>query len=149
MLISLPTRILLMYYGSIPLLKSWESSMGVRGELYTQQVKVENRTYFFNVKENSKGDVFLQVVESKMSEGVGFDRHSIVVFEEEMRTFLQGLDKCIEFIEKNRASRFKELAKRRKESKNNVEKVWKTPKKDDEIKTNNSKRRVVLKKKLT
>ena len=95
MLISLPTRILLMYYDSIPLLKSWESSMGVRGELYTQQVKVENRTYFFNVKENSKGDVFLQVVESKMSEGVGFDRHSIVVFEEEMRTFLQGLDKCI------------------------------------------------------
>ena len=89
--------------------------MGARGELFTTQVILDNRSYFFNVKENSKGDVFLQVVESKMSEGVGFDRHSVVVFEEEMRVFLQGLDKCIEFIEKNRATRLKERAKRHQE----------------------------------
>ena len=76
--------------------------MGIRGELFTTQVSAENRTYFFNVKENTKGDVFLQVVESKVSEGLGFDRHAVVVFEDEMRPFLQGLDKCIEFIEKKK-----------------------------------------------
>ena len=81
--------------------------MGIRGELFTTQVSAENRTYFFNVKENTKGDVFLQVVESKVSEGLGFDRHAVVVFEDEMRPFLQGLDKCIEFIEKNRKERLK------------------------------------------
>ncbi len=86
--------------------------MGIRGELFTTQVSAENRTYFFNVKENTKGDVFLQVVESKVSEGLGFDRHAVVVFEDEMRPFLQGLDKCIEFIEKNR----KEKAKAKKVS---------------------------------
>jgi len=122
--------------------------MGIRGELYTQQVKVENRTYFFNVKENSKGDVFLQVVESKMSEGVGFDRHSVVVFEDEMRVFLQGLDKCIEFIEKNRATRQKEIAKKRQTKKTEASKMWKTTnKKDEEKDAKFTKKKVFLKKK--
>ncbi len=84
--------------------------MGIRGELFTTQVSAENRTYFFNVKENTKGDVFLQVVESKVSEGLGFDRHAVVVFEDEMRSFLQGLDKCIEFIEKNRKAKAKKVS---------------------------------------
>ncbi|AIN93864.1 PUR family DNA/RNA-binding protein [Treponema putidum] len=86
--------------------------MGIRGELFTIQVSAENRTYFFNVKENTKGDVFLQVVESKASEGLGFDRHAVVVFEDEMRPFLQGLDKCIEFIEKNRKEKAKAKTKK-------------------------------------
>ena len=87
--------------------------MGIRGELHTEQVRGENRTYFFNVKENTKGDVFLQIVESKMSEGAGFDRHAVVIFESEMQSFLQGFDKCIEFIEKNKAKRFKEIMKKK------------------------------------
>ena len=48
--------------------------MGIRGELFTTQIPVENRTYFFNVKENRLGDVFLQIVESKNTDGAGFDR---------------------------------------------------------------------------
>lgn len=87
--------------------------MGIRGELFTINVQAENRTYFFNVKENSRGDVFLQVVESKMSENAVFDRQSVVVFEDEMQPFLQGLDKCIEFIEKNKKERQKAAAKRK------------------------------------
>ena len=65
--------------------------MGIRGELFTTQVSAENRTYFFNVKENTKGDVFLQVVESKVSEGLGFDRHAVVVFEDEMKAIADEL----------------------------------------------------------
>ena len=38
--------------------------MGVRGELFTTQVVLDNRSYFFNVKENRTGDVFLKVVEN-------------------------------------------------------------------------------------
>ncbi|MGP1576074.1 MAG: PUR family DNA/RNA-binding protein [Treponema sp.] len=81
--------------------------MGIRGELFTKQIHVENRTYFFNVKENRMGDVFLQIVESKSTDGNGFDRHAIVVFEEEMQTFLQGLNESLEFVEKNRKERLK------------------------------------------
>jgi hypothetical protein len=43
--------------------------MGIRGELYTNQVNLDNRSYFFNVKENRNGDVFLQIVESKVKDG--------------------------------------------------------------------------------
>ena len=73
--------------------------MGIRGELFTTQIPVENRTYFFNVKENRLGDVFLQIVESKNTDGAGFDRHAIVVFQDEMQTFLQGLNQSLDFIE--------------------------------------------------
>ena len=85
--------------------------MGIRGELFTTQIQVENRTYFFNVKENRVGDVFLQIVESKSTDGAGFDRHAIVIFEEEMQTFLQGLNQSLEFVEKNRKERLKQKRK--------------------------------------
>lgn len=90
--------------------------MGIRGELFTTQIPVENRTYFFNVKENRLGDVFLQIVESKNTDGAGFDRHAIVVFQDEMQTFLQGLNASLEFIEKKRKEQLKE--KREKKQRN-------------------------------
>jgi len=91
--------------------------MGIRGELFTTQIQAENRTYFFNVKENRLGDVFLQIVESKNTDGAGFDRHAVVVFEDEMQTFLQGLNESLEFIEKNRKKQLKEKrAKKQRES---------------------------------
>ncbi len=86
--------------------------MGLRGELYTTQITVENRTYFFNVKENRTGDVFLQVVESKSTDGSGFDRHAIVVFESDMQKFLQGLEGTLQFIEKTRKAKIKDSAEK-------------------------------------
>jgi hypothetical protein len=86
--------------------------MGVRGELFTTEISLDNRTYFFNVKENRTGDVFLQVVESKNMEGTGFDRHAIVVFEDDMQKFLQGLESTLKFIEKNRKTKVKESVER-------------------------------------
>lgn len=86
--------------------------MGVRGELFTTEVSLDNRTYFFNVKENRNGDVFLQVVESKNLDGAGFDRHAIVVFEDDMQRFLQGLESTLRYIEKNRKTKQKDAAER-------------------------------------
>ena len=94
--------------------------MGVRGELFTTEVSLDNRTYFFNVKENRTGDVFLQVVESKSMEGTGFDRHAIVVFEDDMQKFLQGLEGTLKFIEKNRKARLKEATERGETTKKKV-----------------------------
>ena len=90
--------------------------MGLRGELFTTQIPVENRTYFFNVKENRLGDVFLQIVESKNTDGAGFDRHAIVVFQDEMQTFLQGLNESLEFIEKKRKEQLKEKREKKQRS---------------------------------
>lgn len=76
--------------------------MAARGELFTTQIILDNRTYFFNVKENRTGDVFLQIVESKSKNGEVFDRHQVAIFAENMRDFLQGFEKSLAFIEKNR-----------------------------------------------
>lgn len=76
--------------------------MGVRGELFSARVKSKNdrRTYFFNVKENRNNDVFVTVVESKKTgEGETFDRHQVVVFEEDLHLFRKGLDAVLEYLE--------------------------------------------------
>ncbi|MBQ2081692.1 MAG: DUF3276 family protein, partial [Treponema sp.] len=65
--------------------------MGIRGELFTTQVTLDNRSYFFNVKENRNKDVFLQIVESKVKDGED-DRRAIVVFADDMKDFFTGLD---------------------------------------------------------
>lgn len=87
--------------------------MGIRGELFTTQVVLDNRTYFFNVKENRTGDVFLQVVESKKGDGADFSRHQVAIFAEDMQKFLKGLDQSLSFIEKDRKDRAKKTAEKK------------------------------------
>lgn len=81
--------------------------MGARGELFTIPVQLDNRSYFFNVKENRTGDVFLQIVESKNRDGGEADRHQIAIFADDMQKFLQGMEKSLDFIEKDRKQRQK------------------------------------------
>jgi len=93
--------------------------MGARGELFTTQIYLDNRSYFFNVKENRTGDVYLQIVESKNRDGAEQDRHQIAIFSDDMQKFLQGMDKSLEYIEKARkekqkAAREKKAAKEAK-----------------------------------
>ena len=86
--------------------------MAIRGELFTKQVNLDNRSYFFNVKENRNGDVFLQVVESKIKDGQD-DRRAIVIFADDMQQFLGGIDDSLKFIEKDRKERAKERAEKK------------------------------------
>lgn len=87
--------------------------MGIRGELYTTQVVLDNRSYFFNVKENRTGDVFLQIVESKKGEGVDFDRHQVAIFAEDMQKFLKGLESSLSYIDKEKKERAKKAAEKK------------------------------------
>lgn len=77
--------------------------MGLRGEIFSSRAVTERRTYFFNVKENRHGDVFLNIVESKKNSETDFERHSLIVFNEDLDNFLQGLRKATNFIEEKRA----------------------------------------------
>jgi hypothetical protein len=74
--------------------------MGIRGELFSTKVSLQNRTYFFNVKENRMGDLYLNIVESKNRETGGFDRQSVVLFAEDLPEFLQGFDESLRVMEK-------------------------------------------------
>ena len=74
--------------------------MGIRGELFSSRVGCEGRTYFFNVKENRMGDMFLTVVESKPTETEGFERRSVVVFREDLSEFVKALQGALDFMSK-------------------------------------------------
>ena len=74
--------------------------MGVRGELFSTKVSLQNRTYFFNVKENRLGDLYLNIVESKNRDEGGFDRQSVILFAEDLQVFLQGFDDALRVLEK-------------------------------------------------
>lgn len=79
--------------------------MGSRGEVFSARVRSKNdrRTYFFNVKENRNRDLFLTIVESKKQEGVEeFDRHQVVVFEDDLSSFARGLEETLAFIRSQR-----------------------------------------------
>lgn len=74
--------------------------MGIRGELFSTKVSLQNRTYFFNVKENRMGDLYLNIVESKNKETGGFERQSIVLFAEDLQEFLKGFDGSLKVLER-------------------------------------------------
>jgi hypothetical protein len=74
--------------------------MGVRGELFSNRVILPNRTYFFNVKENRMGDIYLNIVESKNRETGGFDRQSVILFSDDLQEFLKGFDETLRVMEK-------------------------------------------------
>ncbi|MDR2537969.1 MAG: DUF3276 family protein [Treponema sp.] len=74
--------------------------MGVRGELFSTKVQLANRTYFFNVKENRMGDLYLNIVESKNRETGGFERQSVVLFADDLSEFLSGFEESLRVMEK-------------------------------------------------
>ncbi len=91
------------FKGIAYLLSIRKVNMGLRGEIFSSRVTSGRRTYFFNVKENRHGDIFLNMVESKKNDESNFERHSIIVFEEDLENFLNGFDQAIKFIRENRS----------------------------------------------
>ena len=81
--------------------------MGLRGEVFSSRANSEKRTYFFNVKENRHGDLFLNIVESKKHGEEGFERHSVMVFEEDIEEFIDSFNKASDFIVRNKNKRKK------------------------------------------
>lgn len=80
--------------------------MAIRGEIFSSQVITDKRTYFFNVKEDRTGCHFLNLVESKKLPNGEFDRHSIMIYEEDVDNFVREFTKAARIIQN--AKRFKE-----------------------------------------
>ncbi len=73
--------------------------MGLRGEIFSTKINAGSRTYFFNIKENRHGDLFLNLVESKyQEEGGSFERHSVLVFQEDMEEFMTGMNEVVRYL---------------------------------------------------
>ncbi len=72
--------------------------MGTRGEIFSSKANTSKRTYFFNVKENRAGDLFLNIVESKKSGEDQFERRSVIVFKEDLGVFMEGFEAALKYI---------------------------------------------------
>ncbi|MDR0540342.1 MAG: DUF3276 family protein [Spirochaetaceae bacterium] len=82
--------------------------MGIRGELFSSKVLLRSRSYFFNIKENRNGDLYFNIVESKNRDGNGFERQSVIVFEEDLQEFLKGFDETLKVFEKETRGRHRQ-----------------------------------------
>ena len=72
--------------------------MGTRGEIFSSKASTAKRTYFFNVKENRTGDLFLNIVESKKSGEDQFERRSVIVFKEDLGTFMEAFEAALRYL---------------------------------------------------
>ncbi len=77
--------------------------MGLRGEVFSSKAHTPKRTYFFNVKENRNGDIYLNIVETKKQESGNFERHQVVLFKEDMESFMRALEEAIRFMREGKA----------------------------------------------
>ena len=73
--------------------------MGQRGELFSSRVHTERRSYFFNVKENRRGEPFLTIVESRKTGEGQFDRQQVVVYPSDLAEFMKELMKSARYLE--------------------------------------------------
>lgn len=79
--------------------------MGIRGEVFSTKTSTGKRTYFFNIKENRHGDLFLNMVESKKQVDSSFERHSMIVFQEDLEAFMEGLTEAVSYLRKEKSDK--------------------------------------------
>ncbi|MDR1232125.1 MAG: PUR family DNA/RNA-binding protein [Spirochaetaceae bacterium] len=81
------------------------NGMAIRGEVFSTKVLLLRRTYFFNVKENRVGDLYLNIVESKKDDEGRFERQSLIVFDEDKAAFLKGLEDALKVLNRESANK--------------------------------------------
>jgi hypothetical protein len=72
--------------------------MGTRGEVFSSKASTARRTYFFNVKENRTRDLMLDIVESKKGEEDRYERRTVIVFKEDLATFLEAFNAAVAYL---------------------------------------------------
>jgi hypothetical protein len=75
---------------------------GDRREIFSSRVRAGSRTYYFDIKKNSKDDNYLVISESKkVSEDAERQRHRIMVFEEDIEKFADSFFQIVSYFLKN------------------------------------------------
>lgn len=82
--------------------------MGRRGEVFTRKIFVKEgeKTYFFNIKENRYGEIFLNLVESSKRDSGEFMRKSIMVYKEDFHAFQEGFRVSLDYLRGDRRENF-------------------------------------------
>ena len=63
--------------------------------LFSERVFAGSRIYFFDVKEATDGTKYLVIDESRHSEGDSYTHNRVMVFEDNIAIFMEGLMKAV------------------------------------------------------
>ncbi len=102
-----------------------------RKELFSETVSAGSRTYFFDVRRSKEGALYLVISESRQV-GAGHKHHRVMVFEENLKTFCEGFEKAIAFLDVRKRSNFHSLDEIRQKYSKAYEK-W-SPEEDEQLK---------------
>lgn len=68
-------------------------------EIFSRKVIAGSRNYFFDVKQNEEGTIYLTITEAKFQPGVEKpERFRILVYEDKLGDFLSGFREAVNFI---------------------------------------------------
>ncbi len=72
--------------------------------IFSRSIKAGRRIYYFDVKKNNNGDLFLAITESKRvmtneeSQMVQFEKHKIFLYPKDFDKFTNGIGEVMEYI---------------------------------------------------
>ena len=70
-------------------------------ELFTKKVHAGSRIYFFDVKKNNEGTMYLTITENKFqAENEKPERFRILVYEDKLKDFVSGFKDTLDFIKR-------------------------------------------------
>ncbi|MFA0778253.1 MAG: hypothetical protein PVTTEEND_001967 [Candidatus Fervidibacter sp.] len=64
---------------------------GRRQTLFNTRVAAGKRNYFFDVKENQRGERYLVITESQQTNEGSYSRQRVLIYQEHLDAFLSGL----------------------------------------------------------
>lgn len=72
--------------------------------IFSRSIKAGRRIYYFDVKKNNNGDLFLAITESKRimknedEQTVLFEKHKIFLYPKDFEKFSEGINEVMEYI---------------------------------------------------
>ena len=67
--------------------------------MFSEIIKGNARTYFFDVKKASNGNPYLLLTESKKNKDGGFEKVRIIIFQDDMPAFVEMVNKSQKMME--------------------------------------------------
>ena len=88
-----------------------DNSNNKKNEVYSTSIKAGSRTYFFDVRENRKGDYFFTICESRkvhdeISGEIKFEKSKIYLYQDAFENFIKGYENVIDYIKVHKPEYF-------------------------------------------
>lgn len=67
----------------------------IENEIYSNKIVTGSRTYFFDIKQTKKGDYYINISENKKTETGIFERHQVMIFNEDLDEFAKVFENIV------------------------------------------------------